>query len=336
MAPITFFVSGYKRTGKDTFASELASGLKLAESEETPNLRWNVLSKDGHSHNLEVFVHAPLTLKKLSMASFKPKLYQGLGLDETKPKDWLKKSTSQALQLLDFPILALIWISLVLVFIESALTVGALCWAAGYGLATFPPRAHTGFSSLLSQWAFAIARLGSYICYPVHKKTDAEMVEDFKDLLWFERSAEWSAAFSKMFYPPRPSVLYPNDDCIFAKLRTFMIEVGQTGRIIHPDYWSVKVADQIDSSSEENYIICDWRFPNEIQSIKSMGIEGTVVSIRLFRKSVPVPTDEAERELDKFEADLVLIPPGPEEREALIQRLPIYSNYYSCGYLAFS
>jgi hypothetical protein len=96
--------------------------------------------------------------------------------------------------------------------------------------------------------------------------------------------------------------------------RSEIIDLAQSMKAIDPLFW-VKM-----SNLEEtvNPIITDFRFPNEVHIYHP-------IMIRVFRSEVPIHEVVSEIDLDEFETDLVLIPPG--QHQALLNRFPQYANH---------
>lgn len=114
-------------------------------------------------------------------------------------------------------------------------------------------------------------------------------------------------------------------------VRNFYIDVGQEERKKDPNVWTRIVHDEIDKdlTNQKNTtpIISDFRFKNEILRPTQ------TTTIRLFRKKVPIPDFaksldvDSEHNLDDFETDYLLLPPGQEEFKAAIGFFPRYANF---------
>lgn len=108
--------------------------------------------------------------------------------------------------------------------------------------------------------------------------------------------------------------------------RDIYIEYGKLKRLEDIDYWcAAAVSDNLD----DNIIITDWRFPNELDYISS---KYRVVTVRLYRSNVIEAdfTVESEHSLDLFPVDFVLVPEN--DWELCINRHPIFTHYTFTGY----
>lgn len=112
-------------------------------------------------------------------------------------------------------------------------------------------------------------------------------------------------------------------------LRDLLIEIGMRGRSVHPDFWVKDVLRQATAAPDRPVVITDFRFPNEIQCFQD--INRPVISIRLFRASVPTPADsmQAEHDLNDYEPDFIIMPleNAFQEQCALVARFPWAANY---------
>lgn len=127
------------------------------------------------------------------------------------------------------------------------------------------------------------------------------------------------------------SIVYDGPDERYRNrtLRDLLIEIGMRGRAIDPDFWVKDALGKTMAAPDRPVVITDFRFPNEIQCFE--GINRTVVSIRLFRSSVPVPADtmQAEHDLNDYEPDFIIVPleNAFQEQCALVERFPWAANY---------
>lgn len=95
--------------------------------------------------------------------------------------------------------------------------------------------------------------------------------------------------------------------------RQELIDLGQSMKAVDQTFW-VKQSNLL---SVENPIVTDFRFPYE--NIYN------AVTIRVFRKEVKVHEVVSEIDLDEYETDIVIVPPG--QYEAMIDRFPQYGNH---------
>lgn len=114
-------------------------------------------------------------------------------------------------------------------------------------------------------------------------------------------------------------------------IRQFYIDLGQQEKLKNANVWTQIVHDAIykDQLTQKHIkpIISDFRFKNEILIPKQ------TTTVRLFRKQVPIPPFaeslkiDSEHNLDDFESDYLLLPPGQEEFDAAIELFPQYANF---------
>ena len=90
--------------------------------------------------------------------------------------------------------------------------------------------------------------------------------------------------------------------------RQMCIDHGLAMRNKDKDYWCRIVTEQVNSS---NAIITDFRFPNEYTFVQQYANDNKLplLSIRVFRKEVPIPpvNEPSEHSLDSFQTDLLLV-----------------------------
>lgn len=103
-------------------------------------------------------------------------------------------------------------------------------------------------------------------------------------------------------------------------LRDVYISYGTEKRRQDPEFWCQRLFERV--ADEDSVCITDWRYPNEMEFFKD---KGEVITIRVFRKDVPIPPEPVEHQLDGFKTDLVFIPPSDEEFEAFLRRFPQYA-----------
>lgn len=100
------------------------------------------------------------------------------------------------------------------------------------------------------------------------------------------------------------------------KYRQELIDLGQGMKDVDPLFW----VNQVDITNDT--IITDFRFKIEY---------GFGHTIRVFRSCVEKPTDPSEIDLDDFETDIIVFPPG--EYEAMIKVFPQYKNHRCIDYI---
>lgn len=66
-------------------------------------------------------------------------------------------------------------------------------------------------------------------------------------------------------------------------------------------YWADKVANKINTDKNSFFIVTDFRFPIEHTAIKKMF--PSVLTARVFRSGVEIPTHETEHKLDNYSFD---------------------------------
>lgn len=114
--------------------------------------------------------------------------------------------------------------------------------------------------------------------------------------------------------------------------RSFCIEKGCGERKRDPYYWCRIAFDRIEKEDLPGIpTVTDCRFYEEIDYPQSVG---EVVSIRVFRKDVPippvtVPNDDPEHTLDKYRTDFLVVPKHNHEEEidAAKKLFPQYQDY---------
>ena len=109
--------------------------------------------------------------------------------------------------------------------------------------------------------------------------------------------------------------------------RQMCIDHGAKMRELDKDYWCRIVTDQIGT---DNAIITDFRFPNEHTFVANYAATNKLplVTIRVFRKEVPIPTlsEPSEHSLDTFQTDLLLVRDEKDFEEAC-KLFPQYQDY---------
>jgi hypothetical protein len=89
-----------------------------------------------------------------------------------------------------------------------------------------------------------------------------------------------------------------NGSCINKTPRDIYIAMGLFGRDVDPEYW----IKQVIRSSDQNLIIPDLRYPNEMKRIKALG----GLTIRVINPRVEITHDEADDALEGYDFDCVV------------------------------
>lgn len=96
-------------------------------------------------------------------------------------------------------------------------------------------------------------------------------------------------------------------------VRDLLICHGKSRRDFDEKYWALKIVDKIHSLSQnghDKFVISDWRFYNEYQTIVEdpyiKSNDGRVLTWRINRWDIPPSTDESEISLDKFNFDKII------------------------------
>lgn len=89
--------------------------------------------------------------------------------------------------------------------------------------------------------------------------------------------------------------------------RDYLIEHALYRRNQDIDYWVKKAANWDRLNPDKNYIITDWRYPNEIEYLQTRSID--LVTIRLYRSSIPIPPSDipSEHSLDYQKTDYLFV-----------------------------
>jgi hypothetical protein len=118
--------------------------------------------------------------------------------------------------------------------------------------------------------------------------------------------------------------------------RRYCIERGLEMRRLNIDHWCALALK--DLSPDTRVMVTDWRFQNEL---RYAGTQGPVVSVRVFRKEVPIPppNEESEHSLDAVVTDYLLVPGydlsgrpvnHEEQFQAACALFPQYRDYILC------
>lgn len=113
--------------------------------------------------------------------------------------------------------------------------------------------------------------------------------------------------------------------------RDILIEYAAYRRNQDPDYWVKQVLHKFEPN--KNYMVTDWRYPNEVTCLRQMGF---VTTIRVYRSEVPTPPPEviSEHALDNESTDFLLISLN-DNFEDVCKKFPQYKGYrrvHRCHY----
>ena len=105
--------------------------------------------------------------------------------------------------------------------------------------------------------------------------------------------------------------------------RDILIEYAAYRRDQDVDYWVKQSLDKF--IPYKNYMVTDWRYPNEVEFLQKRGF---VTTIRVFRSEVPIPGKDviSEHSLDNECTDFLLISPQ-DNFEEVCKLFPQYKNY---------
>ncbi len=89
--------------------------------------------------------------------------------------------------------------------------------------------------------------------------------------------------------------------------RDLLIEHAAFRRNQNIDYWVENTIDWENIS--DNIMITDWRYPNELEYLQRIQRVPNIITIRLFRSSIPIPPDNiiSEHQLDNIMTNFVLV-----------------------------
>lgn len=163
----------------------------------------------------------------------------------------------------------------------------------------------------------AFAKILKEICY---KNLVGKTVDDVESVIENYKAKPISALIGSTKY----DVQYPN-------LRSYLIDTANKMREEDPDIFVRMATENLDPT--QTYMVTDWRFPNELNYIKRhLSDKFNIVTIRVFRSAVPIPTIEMEHLLDKMNTDyiLVLLEGFSHELAKLHEYFPQYRNYTIC------
>jgi hypothetical protein len=105
-------------------------------------------------------------------------------------------------------------------------------------------------------------------------------------------------------------------------LRHAYIEIALQERNKDINVWCRRALRNWDSKTKVT--VTDWRFPNELEFVRTLTPD--VTTWRLFRSEVSIPESETEHQLDTYPTDWLLVT-SELEFERAIQQFPQYRDY---------
>lgn len=107
--------------------------------------------------------------------------------------------------------------------------------------------------------------------------------------------------------------------------RLELIEIAETRKLQDPSYWIHQCL--LSAKGSKNIYISGFRFPLEYEYCKNNS--ENCISVRVFRKEVPIPSEPQEHGLDEFPTDFLFL--GLDtELEDVVSIFPQYTEYISC------
>jgi hypothetical protein len=129
------------------------------------------------------------------------------------------------------------------------------------------------------------------------------------------------------------------DTCVVAgkKVRQHLIDAGTAGRAVAKSFWArATFAPHFTRKpSERAAVICtDWRFAGEHAALVHEAGVRDIITVRLFRREVPIPDRciESEHDIDNVAATFLCVP-DEDHMAAAIAAFPVYANYIPLGRL---
>jgi len=99
------------------------------------------------------------------------------------------------------------------------------------------------------------------------------------------------------------------EDFLYQTPRSLAILKGSTNRSVDPNYWVDRALQSADLLNT-HYVIADFRYPSEIESVKAavkrLGLMLPVISVRIERFASSPSQDPSERALDNYQHDFKL------------------------------
>ena len=112
--------------------------------------------------------------------------------------------------------------------------------------------------------------------------------------------------------------------------RELWIEHAMLKRQSDPNYWLNVALEKINDDHEHDIIVTDCRFPNELEAFKRLE-NFEVITIRIFRSSVPLPNDDdiSEHSMDNVRTDYLLT----DNHSSLDQAIKLFPQYTTNGFV---
>lgn len=95
--------------------------------------------------------------------------------------------------------------------------------------------------------------------------------------------------------------------------RALCILEGSIKRAVYANYWSRELITEILDNPELNYVISDVRYLSEMDTLRMFIQPDQLLTLRLNRHQLIETTDPSERDLDKYNFDMVLSNTGTKE-----------------------
>ncbi len=113
---------------------------------------------------------------------------------------------------------------------------------------------------------------------------------------------------------PRGKQTLVQTDCGKKTVRTLLIEHSAAMKFEHghSGYWADIVAEEIALDQDVDWVIHDWRYKREAQTLRVAFPEATFITIRIQRTSVTPLTDPSEHDLDTFAVNHTIQNDGTE------------------------
>lgn len=115
-------------------------------------------------------------------------------------------------------------------------------------------------------------------------------------------------------------------DGTFCTVRDLIIEHGQSEKKRHDDLavWARRVKP---SEMTREWILSDWRFPEEFQCLQERFPDTQICTIHIYRNSIVPLTDATEHQLDTFKTDYQIDNSSSiTELEQKIREILTYAN----------
>ena len=122
---------------------------------------------------------------------------------------------------------------------------------------------------------------------------------------------------------PKGKLSIVNTDRGFRSVRDLLIEHSAQMKFEHKNsgFWADVVADEIQNYSNKNHdwVIHDWRYKRELQTLRVAFPDAEFITIRITRLSVSPLTDPSEHDLDDFSVNHTITNDGAQNE--LVEKL---------------